>query len=67
MGTKPLGDSGNAPRSSLDDWLRADIAGTVRGVKGGDDAISDEQWASLAEAADARRKRLAKQSRRVGR
>ena len=42
---------------SLNDWLRADIAGTVRGVEGGDAAISDEQWASLVGAAEERRKR----------
>jgi len=45
---------------SLNDWLRADIQGTVKGVKGGDDAISDEQWTSLVEAAEDRRKRWPK-------
>jgi hypothetical protein len=64
------GDEGEAEASvtdSLDEWLRADIAGTVQGVKGGDAAIPDEQWASLAGAADARRKRLARRGRRARR
>jgi hypothetical protein len=47
----------------LEEWLRADIAGTVRGVQGGDAAIPDDQWARLAAAAEARRKRLEKEQR----
>jgi hypothetical protein len=55
------GDSGEAPQrkatriTSLNAWLRADIAGTVQGVRGGDAAISDDQWWSLCEEAHERR------------
>lgn len=47
-------------RRALEEWLRADIAGTALSVEGGDAAISNEQWASLAEAAEDRRRRWPK-------
>lgn len=47
-------------RRALEEWLRADMAGTARGVEGGDAAISNAQWASLAEAAEERRRRWPK-------
>lgn len=42
---------------TVDDFLRADMAGTLEysGAQGGTSALSDAQWYSLAEAADARR------------
>jgi hypothetical protein len=53
---RATGESETDTGGGLEAWLRADLAGTVNGAKGGDAAISDEQWASLAGAAEARRR-----------